>query len=43
MSTKSYFPLLVQYTNEKESTVVQGPEDIKSGVGFKVLQTNYKI
>lgn len=43
MSSKSYFPILIQYANEKEPTVVQKPEDIKSGVGFKVLQTNYKI
>ena len=43
MSTKTYFPLLIQYTNEKEAIVVQKPEDIKSGEGFKVLQTNYQI
>lgn len=42
MSSKSYFPLLIQYTNEKEPIVVERPEDIKSGVGFKVLETNYK-
>lgn len=36
----SYFPLLIEY-KDGSRVVVENPADIKSGVGFKVVQTNY--
>lgn len=35
------FPVKIQYENG-EVCIIQKPEDIASGVGFKVLQTQVK-
>ncbi len=37
----SYFPLLIQYVNQDFPTIINSPYDIESGIGFKVLKTNY--
>lgn len=37
----SYFPLLVLYVQTGEEVVVYTPEEIRNGVTFKVLETNY--
>lgn len=38
----SYFPILIQYHDEPNKVVVDSPQDIKSGLGFVVLETNTK-
>jgi hypothetical protein len=37
----SYFPLLIFLTKTKTTMVVQTPEDIPSGVSFRVWGTRY--
>lgn len=36
----SYFPILVKYAGDSTTTVVDHPNDIRSGVVFKVIQCN---
>ena len=37
---ETYFPILIEYENGKQS-IVQSPQEIISGIGFKVLVTQY--
>lgn len=37
----SYFPLLILLVDSNKKMIVETPEDIPNGVGFKVLKTNY--
>lgn len=36
----SWFPLLVKYEDESTPTVVVEVEELRNGVGFRVLETN---
>lgn len=36
----NYFPLLIVYTETQEQVIVNTPEEIRSGVTFRVLKTN---
>lgn len=38
---QSWFPMLVQYADEEEPTLVQDTLDIRSGVDFRVVETRY--
>lgn len=38
----SYFPILVEWQDTKETEVIIHPEFITSGRPFKVIKTNYK-
>lgn len=40
--TNSYFPILIKYTDDCSQHIVQHPQQIISGLGFKVLKTNVK-
>lgn len=40
---RSYFPILLLYTESGEEVVCQNLEDIISGKSFKVLKTNYSV
>lgn len=39
----SYFPIRVQFTDSKEIKVIDAPEQIPNGRGFRILNTNYVI
>jgi hypothetical protein len=38
---KSYFPILVRFTDTNEYAVVETPEALPDARGFKVIRTNY--
>jgi len=37
---RTFFPVLLKYTDELKSEVVKDPKDIISGKGFTILKTN---
>lgn len=38
----SSFPIKIQYTRTKEIVIISDPKEIRSGEGFKVLETRIK-
>jgi len=41
MTYNSWFPLLVKYYGDKLPIKVNSPDDLRSGVSFKVIATRY--
>lgn len=39
---ETFFPLLIRYSDTREKTVVNSPNDIESGKSFYVLKTNHR-
>ena len=38
---KTYFPMLIRYIGKSGYTLVNKPEEIKSGIEFEVVETNF--
>lgn len=40
MTTRYFFPALIKYQDKDEPEFVSSPEDLRSGIAFRVLECN---